>query len=304
MLLAVFDIGGTSIKYGVLTGTGKVLMHESIPTQAYLGGESVIRKVTSIVKEIELIMKLDGIAISSAGQIDSVEGTVLHATDNIPQYSGMKIKELIEKETNLPVSIENDVNCAALGEYWKGNAQYTDDFLCITIGTGIGGALFLNGALYKGAGFAAGEIGHMTLYPDGRDCTCGNKGCFEQYASSLALEKQILKVFGEKIVPKDFFDLVRKGHDDAVLCFEKWLEDLATGLSSVIHLLNPELIVIGGGVSAQGDFLLKQVKEAVSRKVMPTFRNRVTFRMAANGNQANLLGAAKHFITEKKLEVT
>jgi glucokinase len=304
MLLAVFDIGGTSIKYGVLTGTGGILKHESIPTQAYLGGVSVIHKVISIVKEIELTKKLDGIAISSAGQIDSVGGKVLHATNNIPHYSGLNIKELVERETNLPVSIENDVNCAALGEFWKGSAQYTDNFLCITIGTGIGGALFLNGALYKGAGFAAGEIGHMTLYPDGRGCTCGNTGCFEQYASSLALEKQILKAFGEEIALRHFFDLVREGQDQSVLCFGSWLEDLSTGLSSVIHLLNPELIVIGGGVSAQGEFLLRKIEDAVSSKVMPTFRERVTFRMASNGNRANLLGAAKHFITEKKLEVT
>lgn len=298
MLLGVFDIGGTSIKYGVINSDGHILFDIAIPTQAYLGGKAVIQTIVSIAKELKENWHIQGISISSAGQIDSVSGVVTYASDNIPYYSGLRVKELIEAQTDLPVKVENDVNCTAIGENWFGAADGVEDFVCITIGTGIGGAIFLNGKLYTGQSYSAGEVGHITLYPNGRNCTCGGSGCFEQYASAKALEEAIFNHFDEKITLPDFFTLVKSGNDKALVCFNQWLDDLTTGLKTLTHLLNPRLIILGGGISSQGDFLLNSIKKSLYPKLMPIHAKNLTIEMAKNGNKANLLGAAKNFFLQ------
>ncbi|ASN06147.1 ROK family protein [Virgibacillus necropolis] len=296
MQLGVIDIGGTSIKYGVVTDQGNFLYSASTPTEAHLGGMEVIGKVLKVCDELRGNDELTGIAISSAGQIDNVNGTVVFATNNIPGYTGVPVAELVRKHTGLPVTVENDVNCTALGEYWKGAAVNVNDFLCVTIGTGIGGALFLNGELYTGSNFSAGEIGHISLYPNGKPCTCGNNGCFEKYASSAALEERIFETLGQQIDLKEFFTMTKQGNHACIEIFEKWIDDMTTGLQSLVHIFNPKLIVIGGGVSAQGEFLLQAIKRSLMGKVMPNHRRSLEVKLAENDNKANLLGAAKHYL--------
>lgn len=295
MQLTVIDIGGTAIKYGVLNDDGELMFHESIPTEASLGGNVLMEKIFNICDQVSNKWKVSGIAISSAGQIDNINGVVVHATDTIPDYSGMPVTEMVTKHTGLPATIENDVNCTALGEHWKGAAVGIDDFLCITIGTGIGGALFINGQLYTGANFSSGEFGHINLYQDGKSCTCGNKGCFERYASSAALTELIISKFERSIDLPEFFQMVKQEDSLSVETFREWVNDVATGIQSLIHIFNPKLVVIGGGITAQGDFLLNAIQSAVNKKVMPNHRNHLEMKLAINDNKANLLGAAKHF---------
>ncbi|TFJ92482.1 ROK family protein [Lentibacillus salicampi] len=296
MLIAAFDIGGTSIKYGVVNEAGNVLMDNSFPSEAHFGGETIMQNVIAKSRELQNEWNLDGIAISSAGQIDNQAGVVVHATDNIPGYTGVRIKKTVQEATGLHVTVENDVNCTALGEYWKGAAKGADDFLCVTIGTGIGGAIFTNGQLLTGSRFSAGEIGHINLYPGGKACTCGDSGCLEQYASSSALQEMIFATLGYKMELKGFFDRLRAGDQELITLYDRWIDNLTTGLKSIVHILNPELIVIGGGISAQGDFLLTPIKESLSTKIMPNHAASLDIRIAQHGNKANLLGAAKHFI--------
>ncbi|WP_085506092.1 ROK family protein [Thalassobacillus devorans] len=298
MLIAVFDIGGTSIKYGVVDRNGSFMEEGSFPTEANQGGEAIIKKVITKSLEINKAWNIDGISISTAGQIDAVKGVVVHATDNIPDYTGMGIANSIGNATGVKVKVENDVNCAALGEYWKGAATDKKNFLCLTIGTGIGGSLILNGQLYSGSTHAAGEIGHLTLYPGGQACTCGNYGCLERYASSSALEKMINESFDSKVKVIEFFEKLRYGDKQSEVIFNRWLDDLTTGLKSVVHVLNPELIVIGGGVSAQGEFLLNHIKQSLFKKVMPNHRRNLDVRIAVHQNKANLLGAAYHYFAD------
>ncbi len=295
MLLGVFDIGGTSIKYGVVNPEGQLLFHDSLATEAHLGGEAVIEKVINVSKDLMDRWEISGISISSAGQVNSETGMIVYATDNIPRYTGLNIVDLVKEETHLPVVAENDVNCTALGEYWLGAAKGMDDFVCVTIGTGIGGALFLDGKLYTGKGYCAGEIGHITLYPDGKGCTCGRTGCFESYASSKALTELITQETGEIVPLIQYFEEVKNGDTESMALFDRWLNDLTTGLSSIVHLLNPELIVLGGGISAQGDFLLDAIKHALLPKLMPNHARTLKIKLAENGNGANLLGAAQNF---------
>ncbi|MFD2924909.1 ROK family protein [Halobacillus naozhouensis] len=296
MLLGVIDIGGTSIKYGAVNKMGKLLYNGAVPTEAHLGGLEVVRKVNQLCEKLMDAYEIEGISISSAGQIDSVSGTVVFATDNIPGYTGVPVEDMVSNHTGLSVKVENDVNCTALGEYWQGAAFGVNNFLCVTIGTGIGGALFLHGKLYTGTHFSAGELGHIHLYPDGKPCTCGNYGCFERYASSSALDEMVTSEFGSEVDLKLFFSLVRQGDAVSLKIFDRWIGDLTTGLRSLVHIFNPELIVIGGGITAQGEFLRSAIEDSLLPQTMPNHRHSLQVKLAEHDNQANLLGAAKHYL--------
>lgn len=300
-MIASFDIGGTSIKFGIIDQEGKILFKSSFPSDIHIGGERIIHKIIQQVALLKKDWKMEGVAISTAGQIDSHKGLVVHATDNIPNYTGLEIKSMVEKETGLPAEVENDVNCMALGEQWKGAARDSDDFLCLTLGTGIGGAVFLNGSLYKGDTFGAGEIGHMSLYPGGRPCTCGNSGCYEQYASTSALQRSVNELFKKETDLKHFFEKVREGETASLEVFHEWIEDLAIGLKSTVHILNPSLIVIGGGISEQGDLLMQSIIKSVTPKIMYNHKKQLEIVAAEHGNDANLIGAARHFLDSKHL---
>lgn len=300
MQLCVIDIGGTSIKYGVVDSQGTLIYHHSVPTDASKGGKALVEKILLICNNVIEDHNILGIAISSAGIINNKTGRIVYVSDTIPGYTGTPLAELVSNSTGLPVTVDNDVNCTALGEYWKGAAKGVKDFLCITIGTGIGGALFLNGQLYRGTNFSAGEIGHMNLYPNGKKCTCGNNGCYERYASSSALSERIEKEMGTSIALPTFFEIVKRGERDAEVIFKKWVEDLTTGLQSLVHIFNPELLVIGGGISAQGDFLIKAISDSLTKKIMPNHKQSLQIKHAMNNNNANLLGAAKCFLDRSR----
>ena len=294
MKIGVFDIGGTSIKYGIIDKQGNLTEQGTIPTEAYNGGNSIIERVGRLAEMLKKNHEIEGIGISSAGQINSMMGKVVHATDSIPGYKGLNISDMLSEKVQLPVSVENDVNCTALGEKWNGNAKEEDDFLCVTIGTGIGGAIFLNGELYTGTTFAAGEWGHMTLYPNGKSCLCGFKGCYEEYASSRALQRKVDDNF-TGLDLKIFFEKVREGHDIAVKIFDEWIEDLTLGLKSLIHAMNPSLILLGGGITTQGAFLEDAINVKIKGMLLPNHKDKLTIKLAKNRNQANLYGAAIHF---------
>lgn len=303
MNLCAFDIGGTSIKFGILTDNGDILFKSNMDTEAKNGGLFIIEKVISKVKELKKSYELDGVAISTAGQIDSNKGYVVYATDSIPGYTGVRIKDIIEEAVNLPVTVDNDVNCAALGEYWKGVAAGYSDFICMTLGTGIGGAIILNGKINRGASFSAGEFGHINLYPKGKSCSCGSSGCYERYASSKALSNLVKEKYGYSIDLKEFFDIVRENDKMASLVLEQWVQDLVLGLKSIVHIFNPKLIVIGGGISKQGSFLLEKIKKELSKNIMPSFKKDLALKLASCGNDANLLGAVYNFISNNELNL-
>lgn len=294
MKIGVFDIGGTSIKFGVIDQQKNLEKEGAIPTEAYNGGNSIVEHIARLAEAMKNDYGIEGVGISSAGQINSEIGRVVHATDSIPGYTGLNISKMIEERVQIPVTVENDVNCTALGEKWNGNAKEEDDFLCVTIGTGIGGAIFLNGELYTGATFAAGEWGHMTLYPNGKSCLCGFKGCYEEYASSRALQRKVDDYFIDMDL-KTFFDKVREGHSIAIKIFDVWLADLTLGLKSLIHAMNPSLVLIGGGITAQGEFLEDAINEKIVGMLLPNHKGKLTVKLAKNRNQANLYGAAIHF---------
>ncbi|QKY70772.1 ROK family protein [Lentibacillus sp. CBA3610] len=291
MIAGAFDIGGTNIKYGVLNEKGDILYKSKTATKASEGGMAIIGQVKELAKCLQADYELSGIAISTAGQINKQEGSVIYATESLPGYTGLNIKKELEMAFDLPVAVDNDVNCSALGEYWRGAAQGVDQFLCMTLGTGIGGAIIMDGRVYNGAAYSAGEFGHMTLYPGGNPCLCGDKGCYEQYASSRALEQRAQVYFKRSISLLALFNNAKNGDQAAEMVIYKWIDDVALGIKSLVHIFNPPLIVIGGGVSEQGDYLLEKLQKSVNARIMPSFQRSLELKLAQNGNDANLQGA-------------
>ncbi|SIS96283.1 ROK family protein [Salimicrobium salexigens] len=296
MKIAAFDIGGTNIKWGIVTDEGEIIEKGSFPSRVEEGADRLIENVQNKCRQLKEEYSVSGAAISTAGQVNSDEGEIVHATENIPGYTGMKVAERVENAVGIPVRVENDVNCTALGESWQGNAVAVSNFFCVTLGTGIGGALVMENNLVPGASWCAGEMGHMPLYPGGLTCTCGNRGCLEQYASAGALERQV-EIQKDRFVPlPEFFEEVRKGEKESMRIFDTWIDHLTNGLQSIVHLLNPSVLIIGGGVSAQGSLLTDAITESLSEKVMPNHFSALRVRIAGKGNEANLLGAVRHYL--------
>ncbi len=285
MKLAVLDIGGTSIKSGIFSNDSLHDLQET-DTNSSFGGEYVISKARELLKSYG---KVTGIGISTAGQVDFERGMIRYANKNIPGYTGMKIKEILEKEFHVPVVVENDVNAAAIGESHYGAGIGYKEFICLTYGTGVGGAMVLNGEIYRGSTFSAGEMGAMIIHPEDRDASEDMySGCYEKYASTTALVRKI-KNIDQTLVDgrKIFKELHRKEIRVAV---DEWISEISYGLISLIHILNPSCVLLGGGVMEQ-EYIINKVKENVMNNIMESY-NHVSITRTALGNKAGMYGAA------------
>ena len=280
-----FDIGGTSIKYGIAyeeDGRIRFLKKEETPTEAKkIGGVGIEKKILEFAKMLTEQTSVDGVAISTAGMVDVTTGTILYANENIPGYTGRNLKTLIETELHLPCTVENDVNCAALGEAIYGAAKGAGSVLCVTVGTGIGGAVVLKGEVWHGISGSAGEIGYMPM--DGRT--------LEELASTTAMIKNVLKRTGEMLNGRQIFDLAKKGNKDCVDAIETLCENLGKGIATGICLLNPEAVVLGGGIMAQKEYLQPLLHKTIQKyvKAVALEKSRIVF--AELENDAGMAGA-------------
>lgn len=283
----VIDIGGTNIKYGIVDdSTHKLINVAEEPTEAYKGGQAL---VTKLIKLIHSFSNIRRIGISTSGQVNRKTGEIIFATDNIPLYTGTKLKCLIEQEFNIPVEVENDVNCAAIGEAKFGAAKGIENFLCITYGTGIGGAIVINGQLFTGSLGSAGELGHFVTHKDGLPCTCGMNGCYEAYASTTALMRMVKEIYGQLLNGRQIFERHNANDPNIKKVVDLWINEVAIGLAGLVHIFNPECIVLGGGIM-QEPYILAHLNEKVKKHVMSSFRQ-VSLLPAALGNTAGLMGA-------------
>lgn len=298
------DIGGTAIKAGIVDQKGQILY--KINKQANINNYEIplINVVKDTAKEIKVYtidnkIKIEGVGVSAAGQIDNKNGVVIGSCGNIPKWIGTQLKTEIEKIVNLDVKVENDANCVALAEHWIGNGKNYKNMIAYTIGTGIGGGIIIDGKIFSGSIGIAGEIGHIVLKKDGQQCSCGNKGCFEQYGSMTALIREVRKVTGykfEKINGEIIFNEAKNGNKQIARCIDVFLEYNATGIVTLLHIFNPEAIIIGGGVSKQGEVIIKPLIEKVREKAMPAFFENVIITSAKLSNDAGIIGAVKNFI--------
>lgn len=286
MKIAALDIGGTAVKS--LLYTGQPVSQKEVsetPTNAFLGAEALMQTVQKILKSMG---SFDRIAVSTAGQVNPVSGTILFATENLPGYTGTPVKRLLEEAFGVPVTVENDVNAAALGEAYFGAGKPYDSFLCLTYGTGIGGAIVQNGSIYHGASCAAGEFGHILTHAGGLPCTCGGHGCYEAYASAGALCRRVQEETGLQLSGREVFARLPK-QPQLYQIVQDWIEEILWGLVSLIHAWNPPCVVLGGGIMNE-PLILDRIRQKLPQTLMPNHRA-VHLEKAALGNMAGLLGA-------------
>ncbi|THF81762.1 ROK family protein [Cohnella fermenti] len=296
------DIGGTNIKAGLVAEDGSLLERFTVPTEADAGPDALRAKLLAIVGEAERIASgrgigIGGVGVGTAGQVNRHTGGVAGATGNLPGWAGTPLAGWLTAETGLRVVVDNDVNMMAVGEAWLGAGRSWQDFVCLSLGTGIGGCLIMNGVPYLGRDGYAGELGHLVIQADGLPCNCGGQGCWEQYASVNALKRQLSEWPGGAgwDSPEELFESARKGDLEASRILDRYASFVAVGLTNVIHIFNPPGIVIGGAIVAgQGDALLERIRSQVYRRAMKVFNEPVPVRIAGAelGDHAGVFGAA------------
>ncbi|TYP74816.1 ROK family protein [Paenibacillus methanolicus] len=287
MKVLAADIGGTSTKMGVCDRSGQVERYREYPTEALQGGPHLMERLIANLAEYG---EYDAIAISTAGQVDAAAGTIVYANGNIPNYAGTRIKDALEARFGKPVRVENDVNAAALGEACFGAARGYRDFLCLTFGTGIGGAIVLDGKLYRGADGVAAEFGHMFTHALGESGDAGKAAFYESYASTSALVRIAAGIDPLCADGRTFFDRVNQGDERMGAILQAWVSETAAGLASLIHIFNPPAIIVGGGVMEQ-EPLVRMVEKRTRELIMDSFQG-VRILRAELGNKAGMLGAA------------
>ncbi|GLI56619.1 N-acetylmannosamine kinase [Propionigenium maris DSM 9537] len=288
----LFDIGGTGVKYGVTDAHGKFLVRESFFTQPERGSNDLLGRMGERVDSCMKEYTLSGIGISATGQVDYSSGRISAATDLIKGWVGTNLKKYFEDKYDLPVIVENDVNCVALGEMWLGAGRDLDNFISIALGTGIGGGIILNRRLFRGSHYSAGEFGHMKIRTEGRLCRCGDRGCYEAHASTLALVSLVKEVTGERnITGEEIFQYEKAGVEPYKGIVSQWIRDIGDGLKNIVVSFNPEALIIGGGVSAQGEYLLDKIREDLKAKLQENFYENLDIMGAALKNDAGMLGA-------------
>ncbi|MCH1624503.1 ROK family protein [Ferdinandcohnia quinoae] len=286
MKIFAADIGGTAIKISISDENGNIELFREIETESLKGGQYIIQKLVHIIAQYPGI---DAISISTAGQVNSKEGYIVYANENIPGYTGTRIKDILEERFNVAVKVENDVNAAALGEKFYGAGKDYQDFIFLTFGTGIGGAIVIDSKLHRGFNGVAGEFGHMIVHPYGLQCNCGKLGCYECYGSTTALILEAQKINSNCTNGRALFNMIESGDESICNLFDKWTNEVALGIASLVHIFNPPCVIIGGGIMEQ-ELSVKLVSEKVHQLIMDSFSD-VKILKSKLGNKAGLFGA-------------
>lgn len=291
MLVLVLDIGGTAIKYNLFTPNGEAVeTTKEVPTAVDMatGENHILDQVCELTAHYAPI--IDGVAISSAGVVDSQQGTIAYAGPTIPHYQGTAFKQTIWEQFHLPASIENDVSCAALGEVWRGAAKDATSAMCLTIGTGIGGAVVLDGQIWHGITHTAGEVGYLPV----------NGSPWQDQASTTALVERYRTLAAVDVVVdgRVVFERYDQGDQAAKQAITQTMQDFSLGLASICYLLNPERIIIGGGIMARSDVLLPLITTQLRAIIQDEIFLPQQILASPLGNDANQYGALYHFLTE------
>ena len=298
------DLGGTNIKFG-LVKDGKIIQRLTILTKAMEGPKSVITRIIKGINSLASLTPPCVVGIGVAGLIDHKRG-IVHFSPNLPNWQDIPIKDWLCDEIKIPIFVGNDANAFVLGEYCFGAGKGKDSVFGITLGTGVGGGMILNGRLWLGENQAASEIGHTTINLSGPRCKCGNRGCLERYVGAdyivartkrrLKTEKsEILKKFLEarQLTPKAIADAARQGDQLARSIIEETGNYIGVGLANVISLLDPTIIIIGGGVSGFGKLLLDSIQKTTNERIMNFPKRSIKIVLSKLKNDAGILGASQ-----------
>lgn len=289
MNFIVFDVGGTAIKFGMVDKNFNVLFSEEIPTKKYEDSDNMVMTAMD-VKLQEYKGQYDAIGISTAGQVDFLNGVINDGVGNIPNYNHSNLRGTFEAKYGVPVAVDNDVNSAGIGEAHFGAGRGHNDFLCLTYGTGVGGCIYINGDVYRGSKYAGGEFGHMATHKDGRLCTCGRIGCYEAYAACRVFTNSVSERMGKPMNGREIFEPENLKNPIIIDEIDKWEDEIALGLRNLCYIFNPELVILGGGIMSE-DLLIGHIREKVDAQLEPNYKH-VKIEKAQLGNKAGMLGAA------------
>ncbi len=305
------DLGGTNISAGIVGDEGRLLYKSSIPTEAELSDvqitELMAKFCLNIINNCDISEQdIESIGIGCPGVCDDKNGILVY-TVNLP-FRNTEIAKIFSGFISAPVHLANDANCAALGEVVCGTAKGYGNSITLTLGTGVGGGIIINGKIYTGFNHAAGEMGHITIHAGGELCGCGRKGCLEAYASATALIRESKRAFNEnpdslirelcggdinKINAKTPFDAKRAGDKAGTDIVDRYIQDLGEGIINYINVFQPEIILLGGGVSKEGEYLLEPLRKYVFTYTYGhDFLPRTKIECAMLGNDAGIIGAA------------
>lgn len=313
---AGLDLGGTFIKCGIVDEEGKLIIKDKIPTGSERPYTEIAADMANLVLDLsaKVNVKPEAVGVGSPGTVDSENGIIVYS-NNI-KWENVPLGEAIKKVIGLPVYITNDANAAALGESWTGAGKNFNTIVFVTLGTGVGGGIVLDGKLYEGGRSAGAEIGHMLVEMNGELCTCGRRGCLEAYASATALIKQtkramkrdrgsvMWKLCGDinKVDGRTAFDGMREGDNTAANVVENYINYLAEGIINLCNIFRPDAILLGGGICAEGDTLIKPLQSKVDNTVFGGTKYAPVEILTANlGNDAGVFGAVRLAMTKNRL---
>jgi len=314
------DLGGTNIKSAVVTAKGEVRNHLSIPAKVDLGPDAVADRIAEAVRRVLDAAGLGpdevaGVGLGSPGGVNPERGRVMCAA-NMPGWKDVPIVAMLEERLRLPVRLENDANAACYGEYWAGAGRGTSSMVILTLGTGIGGGIIVDGSIVRGANNIGGELGHTVIEYDGVECACGNTGCLEAYASANATVRRFIEavesgqpsslaerfVEGERISARDIYTAARAGDELSRLTLIRTGEFLGIGISNIVHALDPEMVVLVGGLVGAAEYLLEGIWKELPKRVFGLSDRKFDVRTGELGDDAGVVGAAGCLL--KRLETS
>ncbi len=301
------DIGGTSIKYGICSSRGEILYQESERTKADALPEDILQQLIEIChRTLDQAQSqrttITAVGIGTPGCVDIEKGYLIGSTPNFKHWRDVSIGTAMAEAIQQPVFVDNDANMMAYGEYCFGAGQGKRDIVCLTLGTGIGGGIIIGGEIYRGSFYSGSELGHMTIDYDGRKCNCGGSGCFERYGSATALVEDFNRE--QRGAPaentRQIFEQMDRGDKTAHRVIDRYIAYLGAGLASIVNIFNPERIILGGGVSDAGEWLIERIRRETSKRAMVSSMRQVNILKAQLGNRAGLLGAAAFALLRKE----
>ena len=296
------DVGGTKIAAGVVTPEGEILNEVRYPSAG--PKERLLSSIARATNEVRDGFEVGGACLAVPGTVSVVENKIINAP-NLHAIEGVPLQDELEKRTGLAITVENDANAAAWGEFRFGSGSEVGDLIFITLGTGVGGGVISHGVLLRGAQGAGGELGHITIQATGPRCGCGNHGCLEALASGTAIGRRAREVASERpgsalgrlamertVLGEDVAELARKGDEAALSVLEETGVWLGIGLAGFVNVFNPEVIAIGGGAARAGDLILDAARREVRLRAMSPGRDLVEIKEATLGPESGILGAA------------
>lgn len=290
------DLGGTNLRIGLFNHKIKIKDKRILDTRRFIQKKNLIRAIIDSIREIikkNRLSKEDilGAGLGFPGPIDYKKG-IVHFLPNIPGWKGVHLRRILKKRLGIHIFIDNDANLMSLAEHRLGAAASYENAICLTLGTGVGGGVIINGRLFRGNAYSAGEIGHIPINEDGPLCNCGGKACLETYIGNRQILKRAKKLFKRKIDLEQLSRLAKKNDRRATIIWNEVGQRLAVALTGVVNLFNPDCIVVGGGISNAGRTLFASIKKTIRERAMPVQADYVKVLKAKLGPDAGIIGAA------------